>query len=448
MLHLFFIGWEICRVDGLMRLVEKHVTVRFSESRLRTRNEALSILLELSNFLASAMELESLLQGALTIILRHFSLDAGRIYLWDSVEQCLVLEAHQGLDIWGLERVHLDEGFSGKSVRTKSFMAQHVSELVDKKRTDLLARKGLQIIICVPFIVMDRVEGVMNLGSKKVIKLGPEEIDLLMTMGHQIGVASCNARIYQDLQEKLREVQEKKETIKYFAYSASHDLKSPAIGLCGLMERFYRQYGDLLDDTGRLYCKTILKTAGQIATLAEQINSFIATREVPLSIGKVNMEEMLTQLRQEFDDSLQERNVALLEPSFFPVILGDELRLTRAFRNLLDNALKYGGEGLSEIRFAYEESEYHHIFSVSDNGVGIREEDINKLFHFFQRLETSSDTEGSGMGLAIAKEAAKKHLGDVWVESLPYRGATFYLSISKRLETLDTKSSEKEGTIF
>ncbi len=435
-------------MEGPMLFLEEQVNVRFSKSRLRTRNEPLSILLELSNFLASAMELEPLLEGALTIVLRHFGLDAGRIYLWDPGEQCLVLEAHQGLDISGLEKVRLDEGFSGRSVRTKSFIAQHVSELVDKERTDLLARKGLKIIICVPLIVMDRVEGVMNLGSKKVIKLGQEEIDLLMTMGHQIGVASSNARIYRDLQEKLKEVQEKKETIKFFAYSASHDLKSPAIGLCGLMERFYRQYGDLLDDRGRLYCKTILKTAGQIATLAEQINSFIAAREIPLSIGTVNMEEMLTQLRQEFYDPLQERNVALLEPSFFPVIMGDELRLTRAFRNLLDNALKYGGEGLSEIRFAYEESEYHHIFSVTDNGVGIRKEDIEKLFHFFQRLETSSHTEGSGMGLAIAKEAAKKHLGDVWVESLPHKGATFYLSISKRFESLDTESSKEERTIF
>jgi signal transduction histidine kinase len=138
----------------------------------------------------------------------------------------------------------------------------------------------------------------------------------------------------------------------------------------------------------------------------------------------------------------------LLAPSFFPEIIGDELRLTRAFRNLLDNALKYGGEGLSEIRFAYEESEDQHIFSVTDDGVGIKEEDIKRLFHFFQRLETSSHTEGSGMGLAIAKEAAKKHQGDVWVESGPQRGATFYLSISKRLASLETNPSPEEGTIF
>jgi signal transduction histidine kinase len=73
---------------------------------------------------------------------------------------------------------------------------------------------------------------------------------------------------------------------------------------------------------------------------------------------------------------------------------------------------------------------------------------MERLFHFFQRLETSSHTEGSGMGLAIAKEAARKHLGDLWVESAPNRGAKFYLSIAKRLESLDTKSLKEEGTIF
>ena len=160
------------------------------------------------------------------------------------------------------------------------------------------------------------------------------------------------------------------------------------------------------------------------------------------------MEGIFTQLRQEFEGPLRERHVVLREPSFFPEIMGDELRLTRALRNLLDNALKYGGEGLSEIRFAYEESEYHHIFSVTDDGVGIKEEDAKKLFHVFQRLETSSHTEGSGMGLAIAKEAAKKHLGDLWLESAPHRGTTFYLSISKRLESLDTRPLPEEGTIF
>ncbi len=421
-----------------MLFAEKHVTLKFSRSRLKKRNEALSAFLELSNFLSGTLDGETLLEGALSIVLKHFDLDAGRIYLMDPAEQCLTLGAHRGLDILGLETVQLDEGFSGKSARTKSFIAQHVSELEDKKRSAFLSRKGLTIIICVPFIVMERVEGVMNLAAKKIIELDQERMDLLMTMGHQIGVAISHTRIYRDLQQKLKEVEEKQETIKFFAYSISHDLKSPAIGLYGLTERFYRQYGELLDDTGKVYCDQILKTAQQIVTLAEQINDYIAARELPLRLERVGGREMLTRLRREFSETLKERNITLSEPPFLPEILVDELRLTRAFRNLLDNALKYGGERLSEIRIGYKQNRSHHIFSVTDNGGGIDQEKAEKLFQLFQRLETSRQIAGSGMGLAIVKEIAKKHLGDVWVESVPGRGATFYLSVSRNLESMDS----------
>jgi len=427
-----------------MLFAEKHVTLKFSRSRLKERNEALSALLELSNFLSSAMDGETLLEGALSIVLKHFGLDAGRIYLMDPTEQCLTLAADSGLDISGLETVQLDEGFSGKSARTKSFIAQHVSELEDNKRSALLSRKGLKIIICVPLIVMERVEGVMNLAAKKIIELDQERMDLLMAMGHQIGVARSHTRIYRDLQQKLREVEEKKETIKFFAYSISHDLKSPAIGLYGLTERLGRRYGEVLDETGKRYCDQIMKTAKQIVTLTEQINDYIATREVPLRLERVSVREMLTRLRQEFYETLQERNITLSEPPFLPEILGDELRITRAFQNLLDNALKYGGERLSEIRIGYEQNRSHHIFSVTDNGGGIDQEEAEKLFQLFQRLETSSQIAGSGMGLAIVKEIAKKHLGDVWVESATGMGSTFYLSISRNLESMDSTSFQRK----
>jgi signal transduction histidine kinase len=156
---------------------------------------------------------------------------------------------------------------------------------------------------------------------------------------------------------------------------------------------------------------------------------------------------MLERLRQEFEGHLRERHISLLEPSFLPEVFGDELRITRAFRNLLDNALKYGGERLSEIRIGYEQNRSHHIFSVTDNGGGIDQEEAEKLFQLFQRLETSSQIAGSGMGLAIVKEIAKKHLGDVWVESIPNRGATFYLSISRKLEAKYSISVEQKTNI-
>jgi signal transduction histidine kinase len=411
----------------------KYITVKFSSSALQERNEALAALLKLSNFLSTASDFPSLLEGALSIVLEHFALDAGRIYLVDDIEQCLTLAASKGLDIAGLEKVYFDEGFSGKSARTKSFIAQHISELGDKERAELLTCKGLEVIICVPFIVMDRVEGVINLAARKTIQLDQEGIDLLMAMGHQIGVACSHLRTYTHLQEKVREVQANENDIKLFAYSASHDLKSPSIGLYGLTKRLHKEYLHVLDDRGRSYFDQVLKVTGQIVSSVEQINAYITTREVPLRLEKFSTKEVLARLRQEISGLLEKRRIAWVEAASLPEIVADELCIVRIFRNLLDNALKYGGAGLSEIRFQYHETNTHHVFSVSDDGAGLGEGDRDRLFEVFQRQTTSRGTEGSGLGLAIVREIAKRHLGDVWVESSPGPGITFSFSVSKSL---------------
>lgn len=278
----------------------------------------------------------------------------------------------------------------------------------------------------------------MNLAAKKVIKLEQKKMDLLMNMDQQIGVASSYARVYKDLQEKFMELEEKKRTIKFFAYSVSHDLKSPVIGLYGLTERLLRQYGQVLDKKGKRYCEQILKASADILSFVEQINIYIATREIPIRIEWVSIKEIFAELRKEFYPALRQRQIKLLVPPTLPGVVGDPLSITRAFRNLLDNALKYGGVELSEIQIGYEKNNLHHIFSVTDNGMGIEQDGFDKIFQLFRRLNTSTQTGGSGMGLAIVKEVAEKHLGDVWVESAAGNGATFYLSMSKNLKSMES----------
>jgi light-regulated signal transduction histidine kinase (bacteriophytochrome) len=107
--------------------------------------------------------------------------------------------------------------------------------------------------------------------------------------------------------------------------------------------------------------------------------------------------------------------------------------MLRAFRNFVDNSLKYGGEKLSKIWTGYEESEDSHIFSFSDDGKGLKEEGSEKIFEVFHRNETSKGVEGAGLGLTIVKEIAEQHGGKVWVEPRSKKGITFYISISRNL---------------
>ncbi|MDY7037904.1 MAG: ATP-binding protein [Thermodesulfobacteriota bacterium] len=410
---------------------------KVSHSRLRKRNKELSILLEMSNFLSSPMSLEDILSGALSLILKYFNLKAGRIYLGDETGQYLRLAAHYGIESRGLEKLRMDEGFSGMAVQNRSFIAHHVSELEDKKRAALLLKRGLKGIICVPLINMDKVGGVMNLGSDKLIELDQNKIDLLTTIGNQIAVAIDNTRLYEKLRDNIKTLKEKKEMIKFFAYSVSHDLKSPAIGIHGLTRRLRDKYAHALDEKGRDYCDRILEISGQMVTLVENINAYIQTREIHLNFQKIAFSEITEAIGDEFSSILKKRHIDYSGPDGKRGITADRLALIRVFQNLMDNALSYAGEGLSRIKIRHEENEKYHILSFSDDGIGIHGIDRERIFNMFQRHKTSRGKAGSGLGLAIVKEIAERHKGRAWIDSDTKEGLTFCISISKDLEVAE-----------
>ena len=413
---------------------KQYISVTFSRSKLKERNRELSVLLEMSNFLASRRDPESLLKGALSKVLEYFEADAGRIYLMEAGGQYLYLSAHEGMEPHGLERVSINEGFTGKSARTRSFIAQYVSELEDKKRATLLSEKGFKIIICVPLIIMDRVAGVMNLAACKTIELDQGNIDLLTAVGNQIAVAVNNAILHEDQENKIEALKEKKDMIKFFAYTVSHDFKSPVTGIYGITRLLRERYEHVLDEKGREYCDQIMKTAEHMVAVVEKLNAYIRAKESLLNLEMIKVKEVMGFIKNQFLGVLKKRGIRWSEPEILPEIVADKLALSSVFRNFIDNALKYGGEDLCEIRIRYKENGGFHIFSFSDDGIGLKQGDESEIFKAFKRKRTSGETDGFGLGLSIVKEIVKRHQGQVWVDTDTQKGTTFYISISKALK--------------
>lgn len=419
-------------------MIQDNVVLSFDQ--MLANNRLFKPLINLSNFLSKAVTLEEILKGCLQLILEEFNIDAGRIYLMDQVKGDLCLVAHHGIDVSGLERIQIGQGFTGKAAELRSFIAYRVEELKDRTRMELLLSKGLRIIYCVPFVVMSKVEGVMNLGSKKDVMLPPEDMQILFLMGHQIGVAIAHARLYEALNEKIQMLEDRKETIKFFAYSISHDLKSPAIGLFGLSKRLLEKYGETLSEKARLYCRQIMKAAEEIVSLVECINNYISARETVEEPQVFSLSEIVETIKSEFKSRLEKQGVTLVVQNILPTIVGYPHLILRAMRNLVDNALKHGGQELSRIQIEVEERPDFWVIAVRDNGVGIPPHIVDSIFEPFHRGRTK--VEGSGLGLAIISEVARKHGGKVWVESSQEkRDTVFYLSISKNLGIKECKPS-------
>lgn len=254
--------------------------------------------------------------------------------------------------------------------------------------------------------------------------------------GHDVGRMASFVDIT-DRKQMEEAVRQSSDKIKLFAYSVSHDLKSPATALYGLTKRLYKHYAGSVDEKGQKYCEQILKTAEEIAALVEQINIFISTKEAPLTIETLELKKVLQLIKEEFSTQLSIREIRWLEPDDIPEIKADRLSIIRALRNLVDNALKYGGEALSEIKIGYKESVESHILSIKDNGIGLKEQNAHQdIFAPFIRRKTSKGIEGSGLGLNIVREIAEKHGGHVWLEPGQEKGITFYISIPKRVQVL------------
>jgi signal transduction histidine kinase len=224
------------------------------------------------------------------------------------------------------------------------------------------------------------------------------------------------------------------EEIKLFAYSIAHDLKNPVFVIHGLMKRLTERCGDSLDDKGKEYCRRILDSCEQIVIFMEKMNAYISAKESLLVIETVPLKEVLQVIREEFSHHLRLRRVNWSEPENAPEILADKFSLVRILRNLVENALKYGGDGLTEIQIGYRDDGDEHVVFVRDDGAGIEDSSAEKIFGLFVRCKNSKDVQGAGLGLAIVKELVQQHKGKVWAAAAKGGGATFFVSFPKNLD--------------
>ena len=249
-------------------------------------------------------------------------------------------------------------------------------------------------------------------------------------------LVETNARLLREIDERKKietELKKSSDEIKFFAYSVLHDLKNPAISTYGITKLLVKHGRDVLDEKGLTYCDQILKSIEHLASLLEMVNLYIATKESSLVVETFKLGEVLSTIKNEFMVKINERRIKWSEPDHLPTVKADRIALVRVFRNLVDNALKYGGDGLTSIEVGYSDTAKFHTISISDNGKGIQAGDSRDIFELFKRNTVNEKVEGSGIGLAVVQEIIKQHQGSVWFESEEHKGTSFFVSIPKEL---------------
>ena len=408
-----------------MLLKQKMVTVPLAESGVGERSPELAFILDLTNFLDTCRTPEKVLECGLTKLCDYLSVETARAYIWKAESDLLEMAVVMGMDAGGLERVVLGQGFTGRAAQARALLAQRVEDLEELERAKLLKAQGIESVLCLPLIASGVLVGVVNLGAKRVMRLDTPTLDLLVVAGGIVAVATQNAR-------RARSIQEQKEAIEFFAYTAYHDLKGPALAIRGLSGRLTHMVEELggKDRAKRLeICHQINQAAARVDSLVGELNVYLNAKEAEVHLTEVEVAEVVEEIHGRAADELKERGIVWQPAGELPTVRADRLGLTRIYENLVGNALKYGGEGMTRISLGHRAEEESHLFWVADDGAGLAKEQAEKVFGVFARGESARGTQGTGLGLAIVRAIAQRHGGKAWLESEPDQGCTVYFTI-------------------
>jgi len=285
---------------------------------------------------------------------------------------------------------------------------QAFSKGYGEAEVNLVSREGKQI----PFFFS---------GTSQMIDKSPYMI------GMGIDISKLKAA-----EEKLRtilsELEQSNRELERFAYVASHDLQEPLRKIRSFSDLLSKRYEGQLDEKADKYIGYIIHGTTRMRALINDLLAYsrVETREKPFE--SVNTETLIEGVLGNLQSAIRERG-AVVSHDPLPLVKGDPSQLEQVFHNIMDNALKFHGEEPPRIHVSAREGEGEWIFSLSDNGIGMKMEYAERIFIIFQRLHARGDFPGTGIGLALSKKIIERHGGRIWVESEPGKGSTFFFTI-------------------
>jgi PAS domain S-box-containing protein len=245
-------------------------------------------------------------------------------------------------------------------------------------------------------------------------------------------VRSLNVELEDRVVKRTAQLEAANKELEAFSYSVSHDLRAPLRAIDGFSRVILEDYTDKLDDEGKRYLNIIGSNTKKMGQLIDDLLVFSRLGRQEIRVSEMDMGKLAKAVSDELKLIIPERKIHFTIKPLSP-IHGDQAMIRQVFVNLLSNAVKFTRpkeNAMIEVGGSNEGDE--NVYYVKDNGVGFDMQYVDKLFGVFQRLHSSEEFEGTGVGLAIVQRIIHRHGGRVWAEGKVGEGAIFYFTLPNR----------------
>ncbi len=420
----------------------------FTELEARTQDLTRSVgelqaLGEVGQAISSTLDLNTVLS---TIVARATQLsgtDAGVIYEYDEQREVFEPRASEHLEPEIVKTmlatpVRRGEGATGQlaEVQEPTQVPDILAARAESRVRGALVRAGYRALLAVPLVREAHLLGGLTVLRKSTGGFGPEIIELLRTFATQSALAIQNARLFQEIEAKGREVQAASQHKSEFLANMSHELRTPLNAIIGYSELLEEEAADL--DGGRLVPdlqKIATAAKHQLSLINDILDlSKIEAGRMELELADFHLPTMLDHALTLVRERATRRGIKLqatMDPRL-GAVQGDERKIKQVVLNLLSNAIKFTPEG-GQIEVSAAPRHGAVEVSVHDNGVGIAPEDQEAVFEEFRQVGTADKkVEGTGLGLALSRKFIELHGGRIWVQSQIGHGSTFTFTIPVR----------------
>jgi signal transduction histidine kinase len=293
---------------------------------------------------------------------------------------------------------------------------------------------AVKATLIVPLKIEGKLTGILLVGEKLSGDIfDDQELEVLAVLANQVAISLENARLYEELSESNAQLMQASRLKSQFLASMSHELRTPLNSIIGFSKVLLNRFDGELTERQETYIRSVHNSGAHLLQLINGILDFSR-----IEAGKLEMSSEELDLHELIDECIEssmplargkqmklEKNV----PLELPPLSGDRTKVKQILLNLLSNAIKFTAQGRVLVSVVAEPEAIR--VSVADTGIGIREDDLARLFEPFQQLDNpvARSAGGTGLGLAISKKFVELHGGRIWAESRENQGSTFHFTL-------------------